>query len=128
LLAAVAHTAHAVPAQVDVDIENNEITAFQPLLDGLNLTCAVLTAEALHTQREHVDDLVTAKKAAIVEHRRHHRHTGGDARRQQPVAARAGDVGHCQPHLGRQIAEADSRPAAGFPGFASCAGVVDADI
>ncbi|MCU1658748.1 MAG: transposase, family [Pseudonocardiales bacterium] len=66
LLAAMQHTTHAVLAQVDVEAKTNEITAFQPLLDGLDLTRTVVTADALHTQREHADYLVTAKKAAYL--------------------------------------------------------------
>ena len=41
-----------------------------------------------------------------VEHRAHHRHPGGHAHRQQPFPGRPGDIGQCQPHLGRQISHA----------------------
>ncbi|MFV2103453.1 ISAs1 family transposase [Micromonospora sp. LOL_024] len=36
-----------------VDGKTNEISRFQPLLDGLDLARTVITADALHTQREH---------------------------------------------------------------------------
>jgi predicted transposase YbfD/YdcC len=58
--------ARAVLAQVDVAGKTNEICRFQPLLDDLDLTRTVLTADAMHTQREHVDYLVAVKGAAYV--------------------------------------------------------------
>jgi hypothetical protein len=61
LLAAMDHTSRAVLAQAEVDPTTNEITRFQPLLDGVDLTGAVVTADAMHTQREHADWLVTQK-------------------------------------------------------------------
>jgi predicted transposase YbfD/YdcC len=49
-----------------VDGTTNEITRFRPLLDRLDLTDTVVTADALHTQREHAGWLVTVKHAAYV--------------------------------------------------------------
>jgi predicted transposase YbfD/YdcC len=66
LLAAMDHTSYAVLGQVDVDHTTNEITWFQPLLDGLDLTGRVVTADALHTQHAHADWLVTQKHAAYL--------------------------------------------------------------
>jgi predicted transposase YbfD/YdcC len=66
LLAAMDHTSGAVLAQTDVDTKTNEITGFQPLLDGLHLAGRVITADAMHTQREHADWLVTQKHAAYI--------------------------------------------------------------
>ena len=66
LLAAMDHTSRAVLAQTDVDATTNEIARFRPLLDGLDLADTVVTADALHTQREHADWLVTAKHAAYL--------------------------------------------------------------
>ncbi len=40
-----------------VDGKTNEITAFAPLLDGIELAGAIVTADALHTQRAHADYL-----------------------------------------------------------------------
>jgi predicted transposase YbfD/YdcC len=60
LLAVIDHHARTVLGQVRVEGKTNEITAFTPLLDTLtsiNLTGVVITADALHTQREHVTDL-----------------------------------------------------------------------
>lgn len=66
LLAVMDHATRGVLAQADVDGKTNEITRFQPLLDGLDLAGRVVTADALHTQREHADWLVTHKHAAYV--------------------------------------------------------------
>ena len=66
LLAVMDHTSRAVLAQADVDATTNEITQFRPLLDGLDLAGRVVTADALHTQREHADWLVTVKHAAYL--------------------------------------------------------------
>jgi predicted transposase YbfD/YdcC len=66
LLAAMDHPTRAVLAQADVDDTTNEIARFQSLLERLDLTGAVVTADAMHTQREHADWLVTVKQAAYV--------------------------------------------------------------
>jgi hypothetical protein len=39
--------------KVAVDGKSNEITAFAPLLEPLDLTGAVITVDAMHTQCEH---------------------------------------------------------------------------
>lgn len=59
LLAALDQHSGVVVAQTAVDGKTNEITAFAPLLTGLDLTGAVVTADALHTQREHARWLAT---------------------------------------------------------------------
>jgi hypothetical protein len=64
LLAAMDHTSRAALAQADVDGTTNEIPQFQPLLDGVELSGAVTTADALHTQHTHADWLVGVKHAA----------------------------------------------------------------
>jgi predicted transposase YbfD/YdcC len=66
LLAVMDHTSRAVLAQADVDGKTNEIARFRPLLDGLDLTDTVITADALHTQREHAEWLVAVKHAAYL--------------------------------------------------------------
>ena len=65
LLAAVDHRDGIVLAQSDVDGKTNEITRFVPMLDTLDLTGAIITADALHTQRDHARWLVE-KKAGYV--------------------------------------------------------------
>lgn len=59
LLAALKHTSGAVLAQLDVGEKTNEVTRFQPLLDTVtDLAGVVVTADALHTQREHAEYLL----------------------------------------------------------------------
>lgn len=57
LLAAFDHTSGVVLGQGVVDGKTNEITAFAPLLDRVEVTGAVITADALHTQRAHAEYL-----------------------------------------------------------------------
>jgi predicted transposase YbfD/YdcC len=55
VLAAAEHASGAVLAQTDVGAKTNEITRFAPLLDQISdLRGVVITADALHCQREHV--------------------------------------------------------------------------
>lgn len=66
LLSAFDHASGLVLAQTDVDGKTNEITRFQPLLAGLDLDGCVLTADALHTQRDHATFLVDEKNAHYI--------------------------------------------------------------
>jgi predicted transposase YbfD/YdcC len=66
LLAVLDQYTGAVLGQVDVDGKTNELTRFQPLLAPLELASAVVTADALHTQREHARWLVEEKNAGYV--------------------------------------------------------------
>jgi predicted transposase YbfD/YdcC len=60
LLAALDHHDGAVLAQREVSAATNEIAEFRPLLAGLDLAGVVLTADAMHTQRDHAHFLVDA--------------------------------------------------------------------
>jgi predicted transposase YbfD/YdcC len=53
LLAAFDHACGAVLGQVEVGAKTNEIPMFATLLDRLDIAGAVITADALHAQREH---------------------------------------------------------------------------
>jgi predicted transposase YbfD/YdcC len=53
LLAALDTSNGIVLGQSVVDGKTNEITAFAPLLDRVDITDAIITADALHTQDEH---------------------------------------------------------------------------
>lgn len=53
LLAALDHAQGVVLGQVEVGAKTNEIPMFSTLLDRLDITGAVITADALHAQREH---------------------------------------------------------------------------
>ena len=57
LLAAVTHTTGIVVGQRLVPEGDSEITWFAPVLDHLDLTGIVVTADALHTTRGHADHL-----------------------------------------------------------------------
>jgi predicted transposase YbfD/YdcC len=63
LLAAMDHTTRAVLAQRQVDGAPGEVPAIQPLLNGLDLAGAVITADALHTHADAAEFLVTGKQA-----------------------------------------------------------------
>jgi predicted transposase YbfD/YdcC len=66
LLAVLDQRTGTVLAQVDVAGKTNEITRFQPLLAGLDLSRTVITADALHTQREHARWLAEDKNAGYL--------------------------------------------------------------
>jgi predicted transposase YbfD/YdcC len=53
LLAAATQQDGLVLAQIDVHHKTNEIPRFAPLLDGLDLAGALVTADCMHTQRGH---------------------------------------------------------------------------
>ncbi|GAA2273532.1 ISAs1 family transposase [Streptomyces roseiscleroticus] len=52
VIAAMTHSGQVL-AQRQIDGKSNEIPAFAPLLDGIDLTGVVITADALHTQHDH---------------------------------------------------------------------------
>ena len=66
LLSAIVHGSGAVVAQAAVESKTNEITKVEPLLDGLNIEGAVVTADALLTQRAIARHLVEDKHADYV--------------------------------------------------------------
>jgi predicted transposase YbfD/YdcC len=106
LLAAMDHTSRAVLGQADIDHTTNEIARFRPLLEGLDLAGRVVTADALHTQREHADWLVTTKHAAyllIVKHNQPalHHQLATLPWPDIPVADRTRDRGHARVELRR---------------------------
>ena len=62
LLGALDHTSGVVLGQTVVDGKTNEINAFAPLLDRIDLTDVLVTADAMHTQHRHATYL-TARGA-----------------------------------------------------------------
>jgi predicted transposase YbfD/YdcC len=58
LLAAFDQVSGVVLGQTVVQDKTNEIIAFAPLLDRINITGAIITADALHTQHRHADYLI----------------------------------------------------------------------
>ncbi len=66
LLAALDHTHGVVLGQVDVAAKTNEIPMLATLLDRVDLTGAVVTADAMHAQRGHAEYLVGSRGAHYV--------------------------------------------------------------
>jgi len=106
LLAAMDHSTRAVLTQAGVDHTTNEITGFRPLLGGLDLAGQVVTADALHTQREQAEWLVSVKHAAYLllvkanQPALHHQLTTLPWR-EVPVADHTRDRGHGRVELRR---------------------------
>jgi hypothetical protein len=63
LLSAFLHHQQVVIAQVQVDAKSNEIPAVEPLLKPLDIEGAVVTADAMHTQKDTATFIVQEKKA-----------------------------------------------------------------
>jgi len=63
LLAALTHVSGMVLGQLDVDLKTNEIPMFSTLLDSVELHGALVTADALHCQKEHAKYLVEQRGA-----------------------------------------------------------------
>src|SRR5665811_2357392 len=66
LLSAVSHDTAVVLAQREIAAKTNEIPELAPLLADLDLTGVVVTADALHTQRETARHLVADRGADYV--------------------------------------------------------------
>jgi predicted transposase YbfD/YdcC len=66
LLAALDHTHGVVVGQVDVEAKTNEIPMFTTLLDRIELSGAIVTADAMHAQRDHASYLVDQRAAHYV--------------------------------------------------------------
>jgi predicted transposase YbfD/YdcC len=63
LLSAMTHDERVVIAQEEVDHKTNEIKAFRPLLENIDITGRIVTADALHAQVDHARFLVEEKNA-----------------------------------------------------------------
>lgn len=63
LMSALVHKQGVVVSQKEVPQGTNEIGAFQPLLDPVDLKGKVVTADAMHAQVEHAAYLVDSKQA-----------------------------------------------------------------
>jgi predicted transposase YbfD/YdcC len=99
VLAACDQRAGTVLASIDVDGKTNEITRFAPLLDQIgDLRDAVITADALHCQRDHVDYLAERGAHWILTVKRNQPHLHKQLSRlpwrQVPQATRTDDRGH----------------------------------
>ncbi|MEN8655280.1 ISAs1 family transposase [Streptomyces sp. 21So2-11] len=58
LLAAALHEGQAVISQRQIAVKSNEIPAFAPLLDRIDLHKRVITADAMHTQTGHAEHII----------------------------------------------------------------------
>jgi predicted transposase YbfD/YdcC len=99
LLAALDHAHGVVLGQVDVQAKTNEIPMFATLLDHIDLTGAVTTADAMHAQRAHAEYLVTQRGAHyLLTVKRNqpglHAQLAALPWRQVPVADQASERGH----------------------------------
>lgn len=99
LLSAVEHTDGLTLAQRDVGEKSGEITCFTPLLDSVDdLAGAVITSDALHTQRAHATYLLRRDAHYIVIVKRNQRSLHQQLKalpwRQVPLNARERDSGH----------------------------------
>ena len=63
LLSAFLNHQQVVIAQVQVDAKSNEIPAVKPLLEPLDIKGSVITADAMHTQKDTATFIVEEKKA-----------------------------------------------------------------
>lgn len=63
LLAAITHTDGIVLGQVNVDVKTNEIPMLPTLLDTIDLTRTIVTADAMHCQKTHAGYLVDQRGA-----------------------------------------------------------------
>jgi hypothetical protein len=63
LLSALLHEQGLTIAQTKVDEKSNEIKAVKPLLEDLDITGAVVTLDAMHTQTETARYIVSEKRA-----------------------------------------------------------------
>ena len=66
LLAALDHASGVVLGQVEVESKTNEIPMFSTLLDRIDLTAAIVTADAMPAQRAHAEYVVGSRGAHYV--------------------------------------------------------------
>jgi predicted transposase YbfD/YdcC len=105
LVAAATH-AGIVLGQRQVAAKSGETACFADLLEPLNLHGAVVTADALHTVREHADWLVTAKNADYImivkgNQKYLHRQLKRLPWRQVPLGERTRERGHGRDEIRR---------------------------
>jgi predicted transposase YbfD/YdcC len=98
LLAALDHAHGGVLGQVEVGAKTNEIPMFSVLLDRIGIAGAVITADALHAQREHATYLARRKAHYLLIVKRNqpglHSQLAALPWRGIPVAHQARERGH----------------------------------
>lgn len=97
-MVALDHAGGGVLAQVEIGAKTNEIALFATLLDSVELTGAVVTADALHAQRDHATYLVGRGGHYLLTVKGNqpssHTQLAGLPWRQIPVADRRKERGH----------------------------------
>jgi predicted transposase YbfD/YdcC len=98
LLAALDHAHGAVLGQAEVGAKTNEIPMFSTLLDRIDIAGAVITADALHAQRDHAAYLAGRGAHYVLIVKRNqpalHSQLAGLPWRDVPVAHQARERGH----------------------------------
>jgi predicted transposase YbfD/YdcC len=98
LLAALDHAHGTVLGQVEVGAKTNEIPMFPVLLDRMDLTSAIITADAMHAQRSHATYLAGRGAHYLFTVKRNqpglHAQFAALPWRQVPVAHQARERGH----------------------------------
>ncbi|MGW9030595.1 ISAs1 family transposase [Streptomyces sp. NPDC055722] len=118
LLAAALHQSQAVVAQRQIEAKSNEIPAFAPLLDALDLHGMVVTANALHTQREHAEPIAAASGHYILIVKGNQKKLRKQMKKlpwhQVPLQHRTTDTGHGRREI-RRLKVCTVRPGLLFP-------------
>ncbi|WP_328351756.1 ISAs1 family transposase [Streptomyces sp. NBC_00445] len=118
LLAAALHASQAVVAQRQVEAKSNEIPAFAPLLDQLDLHGMVVTADAMHTQREHAEHITAASGHYILIVKGNQKKLRKQMKelpwREVPLTDRTRDTGHGRREI-RRLKVCTVRPGLLFP-------------
>jgi predicted transposase YbfD/YdcC len=118
LLAAALHACQTVIAQQQIAAKSNEIPAFAPLLDRIDLRDVVVTADAMHTQRAHAEHVITAGGHYPLVVKGNQKKLRGQLRhlpwRQIPLQARTAGAGHGRREV-RRLKVCTVRPGLLFP-------------
>ncbi|MEU2776569.1 ISAs1 family transposase [Streptomyces sp. NPDC007162] len=118
LLAAALHACHTVIAQRQVAAKSNEIPAFAPLLDRIDLRGVVVTADAIHTQRAHAEHAIAASGHYLLvvkgNQKKLRKQLRGLPWRQIPLQARTTGSGHGRREV-RRLKVCTVRPGLFFP-------------
>lgn len=118
LLAAALHACQTVIAQRQIAAKSNEIPAFAPLLDRIDLRGIVVTADAMHTQRAHAEHVITAGGHYLLVVKGNQKKLRKQLRRlpwkQIPLQARTTGAGHGRREV-RRLKVCTVRPGLLFP-------------
>ncbi|MFF4522626.1 ISAs1 family transposase [Streptomyces bluensis] len=118
LLAALDHTTGLVLAQLDVQDKTNEITCFPPLLATVaDLAGVVVTSDALHTQRENADYLLSREAHYILIVKRNQKKLRSSSKPFHGGSPAPGPYGELRPRtLGNQVDQGGHGQQPAVPG------------